>query len=122
MRPSDGEQLAAISNLVVKVFADHMGRGPTKVRSYIVEDIVVCLLEDTMTRSERELVGSGNEPIVLETRAVFQQTMRTELSEGIEALLGRRVIAFLSGNDLGADISAEVFVLGGPRGRERRGA
>lgn len=121
-QPGDGERLAAISNLVVKVFAEHMGRGPTKVRSYIVEDVVVCLLEDTMTKAERELMGSGNEAIVLKTRAVFQQTMRAELSTGIEALLGRRVIAFLSGNDIAADISSELFVLGGSEGREPRGA
>jgi uncharacterized protein YbcI len=121
-RLDDGERLAAISNLVVRVFADHTGRGPTKVRSYVVEDIVVCLLEDTMTKSERELMKSGNEAIVLKTRSVFQQTMQAELSAGIEELMGRRVIAFTSGNDIAADISSELFVLGGPEGREPRGA
>ena len=87
-QPGDGERLAAISNLVVKVFADHMGRGPTKVRSYIVEDVVVCLLEDTLTKAERELMSSGNEAIVLKTRAVFQQTMRAELSPGSKSCSG----------------------------------
>ncbi len=115
---AEGERLAAISNLVVKTFANHMGRGPTKVRSYVLDDVVVCLLEDTMTRAERELVKSGNEAIVLRTRAVFQQTMRAELNAGIEELLGRRVIAFLSGNDIAADISSELFVLGEQTGRE----
>lgn len=121
-RPGEGERLAAISNLVVKIFADHMGRGPTKVRSYIVEDVVVCLLEDTMTKAELELIGSGHEPIVLETRTVFQHTMRRELIEGIEALVERRVIACMSGNDIDADISSQIFVLGGLGGREPRGA
>jgi len=68
-----------------------MGRGPTKVRSYIVEDVVVCLLEDTMTKAERELVG-------------------------------RRIIACMSGNDIAADTAAQLFVLGGPGGREPRRA
>jgi uncharacterized protein YbcI len=116
----DGERLAAISNMAVKVFADHMGRGPTKVRSYIVDDVVVCLMEDTMTKAERELMKSGNAAIVLKTRSIFQDTMRAELSAGIEALTGRRVVAFTSGNDVDADIASELFVLGGSNGREPR--
>jgi uncharacterized protein YbcI len=121
-RPDEGERLAAISNMAVKVFADHMGRGPTKVRSYVVDDIVVCLLEDTMTKAERELMKSGNSAILLKTRSIFQQMMRPDLSAGIEALTGRRVIAFTSGNDVDADIFSELFVLGGPNGHEPRGA
>ena len=121
-RPGDGERLAAISNMAVKVFANHIGRGPTKVRSYVVEDIVVCLFEDTMTKAERELIRSGNEAIVLKTRSIFQQTMRADLSAGIEELMERPVISFTSGNDIAADVFSELFVLGGPNGREPRGA
>lgn len=107
----DGELLAAISNLVVGVYADHVGRGPTKARAYLNEDIVICVMEDTMTKAERTLVESGREEKVLEVRAMFQETMRAALSAGIEGLTGRRVIAFISGNNLRPDLASELFVL-----------
>jgi uncharacterized protein YbcI len=107
----DGELLAAISNLVVKVYADHIGRGPTKARAYLNEDIVICVMEDTMTKAERTLVESGHEEAVLEVRAVLQESMREALTTGIEGLTGHRVIAFISGSNLAPDLASELFVL-----------
>jgi uncharacterized protein YbcI len=37
--------------------------------------------------------------------------MRDDLVAGAELLTGRRVVAFLSDHDAGADMAAEVFVL-----------
>lgn len=88
-----GELLAAISNKVVAIYADHIGRGPTKARSYLNDSVVTCLLEDTLTRAERKLVESGRKDAVLEVRATFQETMRSELTAAIEELTGRRVRA-----------------------------
>jgi uncharacterized protein YbcI len=110
-----GELREGISNVVVKVFADHMGRGPTKVRSFVDGDIVVCLLQETMTKAERSLVKAGREATVLRMRSDFQETMREELVAGIEELTGRGVIAFVSGNSIDPDLASELFVLEGCR-------
>jgi uncharacterized protein YbcI len=110
---ASGDTLACVSNLVVGAYADCMGRGPTKARTYVSEEIVVCLMEDTMTKAEKMLIASGHEATVLETRAMFQETMRMELIAGVQELTGRRARACIGGTSLRPDMASELFVLEG---------
>jgi uncharacterized protein YbcI len=48
---------------------------------------------------------------VLLTRKTFQSVMGDELTAGIEEILGRKVIAFLSANHVEPDIAVETFIL-----------
>jgi hypothetical protein len=48
---------------------------------------------------------------VLHTRKAFQGLMRADLVAGVEALTGRRVIAFLSSNSIDPDVNVESFLL-----------
>lgn len=107
----EGEQLAEISNMVVAIYADHLGRGPTKARTYATDGVVTCLLEDTLTRAEQTLIQSGRAAAVLEVRNSLQETMRDELVKAMEKLTELRVRAMISGTQLNPDISSQVFVL-----------
>jgi uncharacterized protein YbcI len=49
-------------------------------------------------------------------RKAFQGTMRHDLISGIEEILGRKVVAFMSDNHIDPDIAIEAFVLA-PRRR-----
>jgi uncharacterized protein YbcI len=111
--PSTGEMLEAVSNLVVKVYADRVGRGPTKARAYADRDIIVCVMEDTMTKAERTLVDSGRSAAVKQVRDALQETMRDDLAMGIEALTGRCVIAQIGTGTLEPDVSSYLFILEG---------
>ena len=106
-----GEQLAEISNMVVAVYADYLGRGPTKARTYATDGVVTCLLEDTLTRAEQSLIASGRESAVLEVRNSLQATMREELVKAMERLTELRVKAMISGTQLDPDVTTQVFVL-----------
>lgn len=109
-----GSRAAAISNAVVKLMSEHTGRGPTRARTYFNENLVTVLLQDTLTKGERNLVRSGRDELVLTTRHAFQMTMREDLSATIGEICGVEVIAFLSANSLDPDIAIESFVLAGP--------
>jgi uncharacterized protein YbcI len=102
---------AAISNLVVRALSEYTGRGPTKARTYMSDDIVTVVLQDTLTKGERSLVADGLENLVLNARKAFQRTMRDDLVSGVEEILGRRVTAFMSDNHIDPDMAVEVFVL-----------
>jgi uncharacterized protein YbcI len=102
---------AAISNLVVRVFSEYTGRGPTKARTYITDDLVTVVLRDSLTKGERSLVDGGHHDQVLNMRLAFQQTMRHDLVEGVQTILGRTVDAFLSANHMNPDIAIESFLL-----------
>jgi uncharacterized protein YbcI len=110
-RLQGGRLNAAISNAVVQAFSEFTGRGPTKARTSIRDDLVVCMLENSLTRAERSLVADGREQLVLDTRRAFQQSMRDELVGAVEALTQRKVIAFMSDNHIDPDLATETFVL-----------
>ena len=111
MSTFEGHLSSAISNAVVQCTRDYTGRGPTKARTTIGNDIVVTRMEDTLTKGERSLANSGKGDMVTDIRRCFQTTMREELVSRIEQLTGRKVIAFMSDNHIEPDIGVEIFVL-----------
>src|SRR3954452_705174 len=113
-RSSTGSVAAAISNGVVRLMNEYTGRGPTRARTYISEDLVTVVLRDTLTKGERSLVSDGRTELVLSTRKAFQTTMKDELVALVEDLTGRKVFAFLSDNHIEPDIAVETFVLDAP--------
>jgi uncharacterized protein YbcI len=109
-----GSMGAAISRHVVRLVAEYTGRGPTKARTTIRDNVVLCMTEDNMTKAERRLVYEGEDELVVTIRRKFQTTMRDDLVAGIEVLTGRTVVSFLSDHNAETDHAAEVFVLDGP--------
>jgi uncharacterized protein YbcI len=108
-----GEQLAAVTNGIVKLFRDYYGRGPNKAKSYMLDDrILVCVLEDTMTTVERTLVENDQGNKVRDVRLTFQETMADEFKAVVSETMGRRVIAYHSQLTFEPDIGFEFFVLG----------
>ena len=107
-----GEQLAAVTNGIVRLFRDYYGRGPTKAKSYILDDrIIVCVLEETMTRVEQTLVENGNGDKVRDVRLTFQEAMADEFTGEVEKATGRNVVAYHSQLTLDPDVGFEFFVL-----------
>ena len=109
--PSGGSKAAAISNMVVRTLSDYTGRGPTKARTYLNDGIVTVVLQDTLTKGERSLGGDGLDELVLTASKTFQGTMRHDLIGGVETILGRKVVAFMSDNHIDPDAAVEVFLL-----------
>ena len=103
--------LLAISNAIVRLHKRYFGKGPTKARAYFAGDVITCVLSDVYTRAERTLIESGRETTVLRQRWELQQAVRDEFVAEIEAITGRKVIGFFSGNQPEPDLSVEVFVL-----------
>ena len=106
-----GSKSAAISNHIVRTISEYTGRGPTKARTYLNDDVVTCILRDTLTKGERSLVADELDDLVLAMRKAYQSTMRDDLITGIETILGRTVTAFMSDNHIDPDTAVEVFLL-----------
>jgi uncharacterized protein YbcI len=106
-----GAKTAAISNMVVRLTSQYTGRGPTKARTYINENLVTVVLQDTLTKGERTLVAHDHNELVLTTRRVFQDAMEADLVAGLQEILGREVVAFLSANHADPDYAVESFIL-----------
>jgi uncharacterized protein YbcI len=105
--------LADVSREMVRIYKEQFGRGPTKARTdWAGPDTLITLLEDTLTLAERNLVRLGEDQKVRDTRTFFQYASVADFCEPVERLTGRRVRAFLSAIDTGADgLAMETFVL-----------
>ena len=107
-----GEQLAAVTNGIVKLFRDYYCRGPTKAKSYLLDDrIIVCVLEDTMTTVEKTLAECGHGHKVRYVRLTFQEAMADEFKRTVTEAIGRKVVAYHSQLTLEPDIGFEFFIL-----------
>jgi len=106
-----GDVLTAISDGLVALLKEFYGRGPSRVKTYYEDDLVVCLLRDGFSRVEQTLLEGGRSSAVIEQRMAFQDLMRHRFEGVIQNATGRRVIAFMSGNQQSPDLMCEVFVL-----------
>jgi uncharacterized protein YbcI len=107
-----GEELAEITNGIVRLFSEYYGRGPTRAKSFLLDDAyVVTVLRNTMTTVERTLVEGGHGDQVRSVRLTFQEAMADSFKGVVEAALGRRVASYHSQLLVDADIGFELFVL-----------
>ena len=93
---------------------EHYGRGPIKAKTYVLDNLIVCVLSDGFTAIERTLMQGGEPDRVLEMRRDFQRLMKERYSEMVEELTGRNVLAFLSQAHVEPDLTIEVFLMDGP--------
>jgi uncharacterized protein YbcI len=106
-----GSIASAISGAIVQLMREYTGRGPTKARTYINDDLISVVLQDTLTMGERSLVRDGEVELVLASRKAFQRTMSIQMIAAVERHSGRKVHAFLSDNHIDPDVAVESFVL-----------
>lgn len=102
---------AALANELGRLMADFSGRGATKSRAFVDQDVVVRLLEDGATKAERNLVAAGHDQLVRTQRDALQRALQPQLVACVERLTGRAVRSFLSGTSTLGDSTIEVFVL-----------
>jgi uncharacterized protein YbcI len=106
-----GPTLATISTALVQLHSRFYGKGPTKAKTYMVNDTVICVLRGGFTTVERTLIEDGNADAVYQIRRSFQAAMEDNFKEVVEGALQRKVIAYMSQIHADPDLAVEVFML-----------
>jgi uncharacterized protein YbcI len=114
-RSSLGEMRATISKEIVRLQAEYYGKGPTRAKTYIVEDLVVVVLQESFTRAEKTLAERGEKDAIEHIRRRFQQQMADAFTSVVEQATGRKVRVFLSETNVDQDVSVETFLLADER-------
>src|SRR5215207_9526876 len=70
--PIDGAVRSAISQAIVRIHAEHYGKGATQAKTYAWDDLVVTVLRDVLTVAERTLVAVDRPDTVRDVRTTFQ--------------------------------------------------
>jgi uncharacterized protein YbcI len=113
---SRGQLAAAISNAMVGIHSRHYGKGPTRAKTYVLEDVVLTVMQDVFTTVERTLIDNGKGELVRDVRTAFQYTLRDEFTGAVEQITGRETRAFISQIDCDSDTAVEVFLLANGNG------
>ena len=107
----DGAVRAAISRAIVRIHAEHYGKGATQAKTYAFDNLIVTVLRDVFTTVERTLIELERPDTVREVRTTFQTMMSDSFIAAVEELTGRRVESFMSQIDPHSGMGVEVFVL-----------
>lgn len=111
-RVHGSQVLLALSDSLVKVFREFLGKGPERCKTYWAgSDMLVILLGGGYTVAEQTLYEAGRGAAVQESRFALQQTLARVMQDTVEDITGREVVAFMSASHQDPDLSAEVFVL-----------
>jgi uncharacterized protein YbcI len=101
----------AIADAVVRSHTRCVGRGPRRALAFYRDNVVVVVLQGTLTKGELSLAADGRHGAVMRIRRQFRELMRAELMKEIEALTGCGVLALVSDNSVEPDLVVELFVL-----------
>ena len=106
-----GQLLVALSDGMVRLFRDFLGKGPDRCKAHWAgDDMLVVLLGGGYTVAEQTLYDAGRGDAVQDSRYALQMALEAQSTAMVERLTGRRVVAFMSASHQGPDLSAEIFV------------
>jgi len=114
MGAQDGAEpgfLAEVTRDLVQLHCEYYGKGPTKARTYMINDTVVSFLKGGFTTVETTLIDEGKADTVHEMRRSFQTAMEDRFRTVVERATGRSVIAYMSQIHTDPDMAVELFVL-----------
>lgn len=86
-------RLHQVTDAVVGYYAAHYGRGPTKAKSFLVEDTLVCVMQEAFVELERVLLRHGNQALVREMRSEFHEATRLEVEKLVAEVSATHVTA-----------------------------
>ena len=100
-----------ISAGMVKIYKEMLGRGPTKVRTSILDDMVVTVLAESLTQAEATLQEIDSVESVRNLRRTLQGAMADGMKSLVEVTLEREVICLLADHSPDPDYAVEVLLL-----------
>ena len=111
-RPQEARAITdGISQEIAKIHEESYGRAPKAVKTYLLDDAVVSVVEIDLLRHEQLIVDNLRSPSVREIRRAFQEAIGTTFNATVEHMTGRRVIGFISDTHLDPPFSVEFFKL-----------
>ena len=103
--------LSDIARGLAELHTEYYGKGPSKARTYMLNDTLLCLLEGGFTTVEATLIADGNSEAVHEIRRSFQRAMEQPFKDVVEGATNRSVLAYMSQIHTSPNLAAELFVL-----------
>ena len=109
--PDQGQSLLLqISNAMVRMQKEFFGKGPTKAKSYMFDDLLLVVMREGLTTAEKTMLEFGHPNQVRQFRQLFQDEMTERLTGMVRELTGRKVVNYQSQVLFDPDMTLEIFV------------
>ncbi len=103
--------MADISDGLSHLHMRYYGKGPTRARTHVIDDTVVCVLWEGFTAVEETLIAHGEGPAVERLRHAFQGVMEDRFTAIVEDATGRTVDVYMSQVHVAPNVAVELFLL-----------
>ncbi|HEX8158940.1 MAG TPA: DUF2294 domain-containing protein [Solirubrobacteraceae bacterium] len=114
--------LARLSNEMVRAQKRYFGKGPTKAKSYMLDDLLLIVMRGGMTTAEKTMLDFDQADKVREFRQTFENEMTQRLTDMVQDITGRKVIGYQSQIMFEPDVVVEMFIFDETASAGARGA
>ena len=109
MKRTKGELEAQISESINKFEKEYMGRGPSEIKTYIINDMVFVRLKGVLTPAEDQLSKSPEgADLIKKTRMQLMDSARVLLEKMVRNLTGSQVSSLH--NDISSRTGESIIV------------
>jgi uncharacterized protein YbcI len=88
--------LSRISTEIVRFQKEFFGKGPSRAKSYMLDDFLIVVMRGGVTTAEQTMLDFGEADLVRQFRQTFENRMTEHLVGKIEELTGRKVVTYQS--------------------------
>jgi uncharacterized protein YbcI len=107
--------LDAVSNELVALHRRQFGRGPSDTKTFLLDEMVVCVMHDVFLPAEKTLIDAGKLDCVRDARLRHQEAVKAELEAAVARITERDVVGSTMMVHAEPDLAIEMFLLGGPQ-------
>jgi uncharacterized protein YbcI len=112
MRQTKGQVESAIRNAIIRFEMEFLGRGPTDVRAFILQDLIVVRLKGVLTPAEQQLAKNPEGiTLVKRMRSNLLDQGRDDLIKAISSLTEAQVVGLFTDVDVACGERIIVFTL-----------
>lgn len=106
-----GQLEAKITETMMKFQREHIRRGPTEGKSFVVADMVIVRLQGVLTPAERELAKTPEgRKLLKQVRVQLLETTAPQMCQIVEELTGVKVKTLHTDISIETGELAQIFV------------
>jgi uncharacterized protein YbcI len=106
----------AFNEIVRRVRKECFGKGPERIQTYFIHNMAISLLYGNLTPTEKFIsqTPEGAEMVRAARTKMIQQRYARMVPEGMEELVGSRLLYLFSDFKVEADMGVSVFIFEQP--------
>lgn len=111
MPPTRAQAERDLSHRIQSLYRDQLGHRPSKVDCKLLDEKLIILIEDSITKPEQMLTQEGQEELAGQVRVQLEEAIQDQLKDLIEEVLQVSVLDLLSDAALKTGRSGIIAVL-----------